>query len=120
MQAGGLVGYTIYNVPVGRRAVITNVDVANAGGVTGQVKVGVRQQDIWSHVVQASEPSVNETFRVPVYGGEQLYVYTGHTTIGATLSGYLFDDTAGRARAPEVFESEVLPPDRDLVTELPA
>lgn len=114
--AGGHEVYTRYDVPLGRRAIITSVVSAMDQQDTGYMWLFLMGAGIYYFRYPVNVTSQATEMRVPVYGGEHFEVYTSTVNIKVAVSGYEFEDAGAAAGAA----GEVSRFRRDELEQLPA
>jgi len=83
--------WVVVTIPVGKRAVVRNIDAVDGAGGSGiQVVVGGRYVSL--HVFQAAGEYHFET-RAVAYGGETIEAALGSADQQLLVTGYVFDDS---------------------------
>lgn len=88
--------WSSWYVPAGKRAVIQTVTLCNGaqGGIIGQVIIGL--VTLVFTTVQARSQVQFVNLRTVAYAGEQVGIWLDGNGLQGTVSGYLFDEVAGR------------------------
>jgi len=86
-----------YQVPAGKRAVVSSVVVANVGGAVVPSTVVVGGAYVYSRAPAADSTDCLQ-MRVVAYSGEYISGQAGAAGHQVVVSGYLFDDSSGQQR----------------------
>ena len=85
-----------YQVPEGKRAVVTSVVSTNTSGSTQWVWVALHGAYVWAHHYLASEAFMQATMRQVAYERETIVGFSAATGLHLIVSGFLFDDPIGK------------------------
>ena len=113
-------GWFIYNVPVGKRAVVRNVVVVDRLAVTGHAEVHAHLAIVALVIFPAAQRSVSLDMRAVVYGGQSIECFVGVVGIDLMVAGYLFDDAPAVSVLPAPPPADPGRPPPDTVIEWPA
>ena len=92
-------GTWTYEVPEGRRAVITSIDAANLGAEAAQCQVKLGIITLFYVPDLGTYKSITWRGRHVVYQGELVVLYID-AGVHSTISGYLLMDGSGATAAP--------------------
>ena len=93
-------GYWIYTVPVGTRAIITNIDAVETSAELGNASVAVGPVLLLNHFFRATWDSYNAVVRCVAYQGEQIVLGMNTDGVHCSVNGYLMADSSGHTGPP--------------------
>ena len=107
-RKGGVPASVSWEVPEGKRAVVTWVGAVNGDTVPGPVAVVVHGIYIWNRQFQASSQSASDTMYAIAYERETIVLQTFADGINAIVCGFLFDDPVGNPASAGQIDVELL------------
>jgi tRNA(His) 5'-end guanylyltransferase len=85
----------VYTVPDGKRAVITSMMAASFADTAGSIWCQAHTALLLFFTFQDLKSSYSQQCRAVAYERQTIQAYTSTAGVSLTISGYLFDDTAG-------------------------